>query len=287
LQLYNELTSSNDQINKTYTTMKKITFLLLLMILICGTAMAKSHHKIHQTVENVKDTTATQAVDTTTYSPTYEDSVDEAADNDNQSDDDFQKFFSRTTSDLANSPAVFIPIVGTIFSCLLVAVIIFCAFYFPYKSRKAKYQMMEKAIEKGQPIPNGMFDKVPTKTLKNGKVLADITYMRDKGIKKIFIGLGLFIFFWAIDSISLGCIGLIIVLIGASQCVTWYFHVKDAEKYAMNDTSYNDKQGSSSLDDTEDKKTSETDIKATDTSEENKIDEVSAEEIENNTDKEG
>lgn len=85
--------------------------------------------------------------------------------------------------------------------------VIFIAFFFRYKNRKAKYQLIEKALESGQPLPKGLIDEISTN--KN---------LKAKGIKNAFTGLGLFVFLWAItESFGVGAIGLLILCTGIGQ----------------------------------------------------------------------
>ena len=80
-------------------------------------------------------------------------------------------------------------------------------FFFNYKSRKAKYRLAEQALSSGQQLPEDFF--------KNAEKTEDI---RTKGIKNIFIGIGLFIFLWAItDEFSIGCIGLLVMFTGIGR----------------------------------------------------------------------
>ena len=55
---------------------------------------------------------------------------------------------------------------------------------------------------------------------KNAEKTEDI---RTKGIKNIFIGIGLFIFLWAItENFGVGCVGLLIMFTGFGQLVIYY-----------------------------------------------------------------
>ena len=65
--------------------------------------------------------------------------------------------------------------------------------------------MIEKAIAAGQPIPQEILQKAVNK---------DTT---DKGIKNMCLGLGLFIFLWAMINFAIGCVGLIIFFNGLGQ----------------------------------------------------------------------
>ena len=93
-----------------------------------------------------------------------------------------------------------------------VTAIVFTVFFFNYKNRKAKYRLAEQALSSGQQLPEDFF--------KNAEKTEDI---RTKGIKNIFIGIGLFIFLWAItENFGVGCVGLLIMFTGFGQLVIYY-----------------------------------------------------------------
>lgn len=84
--------------------------------------------------------------------------------------------------------------------------VVFIAFYFRYRSRKARYKLVEQALAAGQPIPEGVFKETMNLDTK------------EKGIKNICLGTGLFIFLWALtSSFAMGCIGLLIMFTGVGQ----------------------------------------------------------------------
>lgn len=104
-----------------------------------------------------------------------------------------------------------VPIVAIIFVFGLPAMLIFIIFYFRYKNRKARYRLAEQALASGQQLPPEFFESMEKHDL------------RSRGIKNIFLGLGLFIFLWALtDEFGLGCIGLLIMFTGFGQLVTYY-----------------------------------------------------------------
>lgn len=104
-----------------------------------------------------------------------------------------------------------VPIVAIVFVFGLPALLIFIIFYFRYKNRKAKYRLAEQALASGQQLPPEFFEGMEKQDL------------RSKGIKNIFLGIGLFIFLWAItENFGLGCIGLLIMFTGFGQLVTYY-----------------------------------------------------------------
>lgn len=129
-------------------------------------------------------------------------------------------------SDFSFDAAMAIPIIAIICTFGLPAIIVFIAFYFKYKNRKAKYRLAEQALAAGQPIPEDFFKgKVESGTLQ-------------KGITNTFTGIGLFIFLWAITGeFSIGCIGLLVMFMGLGQVVIHY--TQENKKNNKNDR-YND-----------------------------------------------
>lgn len=96
--------------------------------------------------------------------------------------------------------------------------IVFIAFYFQYRNRRERYRLAEKALEAGQPIPEEFIKiKGESNTL-------------SKGIKNIFLGLGLFIFLWAMTDFSIGTIGLLIMFTGFAQVIIHYVNNGNKDK---------------------------------------------------------
>lgn len=148
-----------------------------------------------------------QATDTTVIAE-YEDVVDETSASSNHNAVDFDRN-DRFSFDTDFAEDIIIPIVAIIFGCSIPVLIVFFAFFFRYKNKQAKYKLVEQALASGQPLPEGIF-----------KDMAEVD-TRSKGIKNTFTGLGLFIFLWAITgSLGIGCIGLLIMLMGVGQWVT-------------------------------------------------------------------
>ncbi len=88
-------------------------------------------------------------------------------------------------------------------------VVVFLAFYFRYKNKKAKYKVIEQALASGQPLPEQFLKE----TKEENK--------RSQGINQTFLGLGMFIFLWAITGqFGIGCIGLLIMCIGLGKWIT-------------------------------------------------------------------
>lgn len=106
---------------------------------------------------------------------------------------------------------VLVPIIAIVFSFGMPIVIVLLILLFKHKNKKAQCALAAKALEAGKDIPEGLFYK---EELREGNSLMA------KGIKNLFLGLGLGIFLWAItDEFGLGCIGFMIMFIGLGQIV--------------------------------------------------------------------
>lgn len=111
-----------------------------------------------------------------------------------------------------NISNMIISVTGIVFVFGLPLLIIITVFFFNYKNRKAKYRLAEQALASGQQLPSDFFRNVD----KNEDI-------RTKGIKNVFIGIGLFIFLWAITSnFGIGCVGLLVMFTGFGQLVIHY-----------------------------------------------------------------
>ena len=103
---------------------------------------------------------------------------------------------------------------GTFCVFLGPVLIIFLVFFFRYKSRKAAYRVAEQAIAAGRPLPDEFLRKVKQKPVSNSL---------SQGINSICIGIGLFIFLWALtNEFGLGCIGLLIMFMGFGKVIIYY-----------------------------------------------------------------
>lgn len=108
---------------------------------------------------------------------------------------------------------VWISIITIISIFALPAIIIFLVLNYRSKKRKERYQVIEKAIESGQPLPEEFVEKTKEED----------DAIRVKGIKNIFLGLGLAIFLYAMTGVFfLACIGLMIMLNGIGQLVIYF-----------------------------------------------------------------
>lgn len=112
-----------------------------------------------------------------------------------------------------------IAVTAIVFVFGLPLLVIFIIYFFRYKNRKAKYRLAEQALASGQQLPENFFKE------------AAATDIRSKGINNIFVGIGLFIFLWAITGeFGLGCIGLLVMFTGFGQLVIYYSQQKKNEE---------------------------------------------------------
>lgn len=131
----------------------------------------------------------------------------------------FQESFGMGNTSTAVSGGIVIAALAITLSLGMPIAIVFIALYFGYKNKKARYKLAEQALAAGQPIPEGLFKD----NLKGN--------IRSRGIKNIFLGLGLTIFLWALTTeFSIATIGLLIFFTGLGQVVISYTQEKDSRK---------------------------------------------------------
>ena len=86
--------------------------------------------------------------------------------------------------------------------------------YFGYKNKQAKYKLASEALAAGKEIPQELF---------RGNVKKDNDDTLRKGIKNVFLGIGLGVFLWVLTSEEgIAAIGFLIFCIGLGQVVTAY-----------------------------------------------------------------
>lgn len=208
--------------------MKRILMSLMVVCTLCSLTMAQQKTTIPKdTIRKVKATStpATPAPkgsavtvssadsDDSTYTAEFTDTPDdstyvgssESSDIDS-SNHDFDFFNDLNVPKDAANVAITVVTITLLFVFGFPLFIIFLAFYFRYRSKKARYKLVEQALAAGQPIPEGVFKE---------SLNLDT---RSKGIKNICLGIGLFIFLWAItNSFGIGCIGLLVMFTGIGQ----------------------------------------------------------------------
>ena len=163
--------------------------------------------ELQDTVINGQQTTDTLSI--TTYEGTDTDEADHEGTYRHRHDSSGLQWVGFNFGD--DAPETLVALTAIIFTLGLPALLIFIIFYFRYKNRKAKYRLAEQALAAGQQLPPEFFKEGEGKDL------------RSRGIKNIFLGIGLFIFLWAITGeFGLGCIGLLIMFTGFGQVTIYY-----------------------------------------------------------------
>ena len=202
--------------------MKRIIFVLMTAMLLCTLAQGKNRiitendslGNKKRVIELCDTTVNGKAVTDTLSVMTYE--------NSSSSNNEYEHY-SRAYQfgwDLGqDTKEAVIAITAIVFIFGFPLIIVFIVFFFRYKNRKAKYRLAEQALANGQQLPENFFKGVET------------TDIRSKGINNIFVGIGLFIFLWAITGeFGIGCIGLLIMFTGFGQIVIYYTQQKSRKE---------------------------------------------------------
>lgn len=206
--------------------MKRTIFALLATLLLCAGTEGKTITITEndslgnpQRVIELRDTVIDGRNTTDTLSiTTYEGSSGGSTDEDNHrrrhsSAYDFGWEFGNGTRELILSVTAIVFVFG------LPMFVVFTVFYFRYKNRKARYRLVEQALASGQPLPENLFRE------------GNPTDIRSKGIKNIFVGIGLFILLWSLTGeFGIGCIGLLVMFTGFGQLVIHYTQQERSEK---------------------------------------------------------
>ncbi|MCR4766125.1 MAG: DUF6249 domain-containing protein [Bacteroidaceae bacterium] len=122
----------------------------------------------------------------------------------------------------AASTAIGGMILGGFMFVFLPIVIIVAVLLYRYFNRKKKYELAQKIVESGQPLPDDL-----SKSLGMENEYYDDKGLYEKGVKNVGIGIAFSIFMYFLtDSIALACIGLFIVANGVSQLLA-HNHQKD------------------------------------------------------------
>ncbi|ADV45216.1 DUF6249 domain-containing protein [Bacteroides helcogenes] len=207
--------------------MKRIILGLMIAMLFCTSAQGKNRTvtendslgnkrrviELRDAVINGKTVTDTLSI--MTYESSSEENNREYDYNDRTERHDRLGWLFSDLSQNDVAATATISIIAIIFVFGMPLLIVFVIFFFRYKNRKAKYRLAEQALASGQQLPENIFRNTETEDV------------RTKGIKNVFLGIGLFIFLWAITGeFSLGCIGLLIMFTGFGQLVIYYSQQK-------------------------------------------------------------
>ena len=141
------------------------------------------------------------------------------ADSDSIDEDSLEDVINAATSkaiikyDSRDSNFELIPLVGIIMGCGLPVFIIAIIMWFRYKNKQAKYRLVSEALAAGKELPKDLFAEALPKEM-------DIL---NKGIKNVFLGIGLGVFLWVLtDEEGLAAIGFLIFCMGLGQVIIGY-----------------------------------------------------------------
>lgn len=102
--------------------------------------------------------------------------------------------------------------------------------YYLYKSRKQKIRLAELALEKGQPIPDGVINDQKPKADPQVSDESQDKANAARGIKYVFLGIGVALLGLCLDASAVIGIGLLVACMGAGQFATVYFFKKKEQK---------------------------------------------------------
>ena len=206
--------------------MKKILMALAMMFALQATSMAAP--------KAPKDSVDEVVVysDTTTSESAYDDewSWDE--------DEDVDYNYSGSFSDFVGADEGLVEALGGVLVFFLVLILIFIVapialigliLYFVYKSRKDKMRLMEMAVKNGKPLPPHIVSPIAHRD----------DYLWNKGIKQMFLGVGLAILLYFILGKFGIAIGALILLIGCGNLVIGYNARQKRQEQALHDQLFN------------------------------------------------
>ncbi|MGX8682800.1 MAG: DUF6249 domain-containing protein [Bacteroidales bacterium] len=108
-------------------------------------------------------------------------------------------------------------ILGGFICVFLPIVIIVAVLLYRYFNRKKKYELAQKIVESGQPLPADF-----AKTFEEEYNTAEDRGLYEKGVKNVAIGIALSIFLYILThQLFLGCIGLFVIANGVSQLLAY------------------------------------------------------------------
>lgn len=198
--------------------MRKLFIALTVAFTLMGTATvnAQKHRHDPNIVKSVADTSGIVAYSDTTgyYADTDSIDVEEAAGGyDNDYDISMDNPFTLINSLTGIGAGGIIVAVFFILLCIIVVlspiILIVAIVYMLLKRSDRKYKMVEKAVENGQPIPQEVLVKSA----------GDNNRMWAKGVKNIFTGLGLVVFFYVLGAGPITGVGWLVFFCGVGQAV--------------------------------------------------------------------
>lgn len=133
-------------------------------------------------------------------------------------DRDWDEHIQIRGSDVGDGALMAIPIVGIIFTTLFGAPVMIVAviMFFSYWKQRQLHRTVRMMVEKGQPVPEGLFAVAPASPLKQRSDMR-------RGVVLVMVGLALMIFFAAVNDWEGGAwsLGIIPFLIGCGYLLVW------------------------------------------------------------------
>ena len=213
--------------------MKRIMMTMAVAAMSMTAMMAQSHEVTttdkngNKVVYEISDAAATKGdtLNITTYDPNSVAKSDSINGIDKSSD------YVMTKEDLIDiihetginswGPTASTAIAGIVFGgflCVVLPIVIIAlVLYYRHRNRERKYELAQKIVDSGQPLPED-FSK-----MFEDEVREDKAGLFEKGVKNIGIGIALSLFLWFMtDELWMGCIGLFVLASGVSQLLTYY-----------------------------------------------------------------
>lgn len=191
-------------------------------------AMAAAPKDTVSQVEVYSDTTSLDSAMTADMGD-WDDADDGFYDDDDWESSDSRTLVGRMGLDGMFGSMVFVIVICFIFFVLAPVAVIGIILYFVYRNRKEKMRLMEMAIKNGKTIP---MDVLGT-PCKRGDVLWN------KGIKQVFLGVGLAILLGIIiDELGLA-IGALVTLIGLGNLAIGYSEKQKQRDQDLRDRYFN------------------------------------------------
>lgn len=181
--------------------------LLLILAFLMGTYIAA----YAETVKLVPSTSDSTKMDTVVVSE-LQDAEDDVAEDD-LAEMYTTRFDSPFRNDFFDSSLTTITLVSIIICCGLPFFIVAIVLWFRYKNKQARYKLAAEALAAGQTIPKELFND-PEEHINN---------VRSKGIRNIFLGIGIGVFLWVLtEEEGLAAIGFLIFCMGLGQVLIAY-----------------------------------------------------------------
>ena len=207
--------------------MKKILMAWAMMFALQATSMAAP--------KAAKDSVDEVVVysDTTTSEAAFDDEWDW-----DDEDQDVETVYSGSFSDFVGADEGLVEALGGVVVFFLILILIFIVapialigliLFFVYKSRKDKMRLMEMAVKNGKPLPPHIMTPAASRD----------DYLWNKGIKQVFLGLGLAILLWFILGKFGLAIGALVLLIGCGNMVIGYTSRQKRQEQALHDQLFN------------------------------------------------